>query len=104
MSPGEIALAVGAVTASALVATGLGSLAWTGRRLVSKFDAMDKAVRGNGADHPGLGEQIRGVHTEVRLVRGEFKEHAEGEPARIRSEVRKMDEPRARTYADMVND
>ena len=87
MSPGEIALAVGAVTAGTLVATGLGSLAWTGRRLVSKFDAMDRAVRGNGSDQPGLGEQIRSVHAEVRAVRGDLKEHADGEPGRIEDAV-----------------
>ena len=70
--------------------TGFGALAWTGRRLVSKFDAMDKAVRGNGAAHPGLGEQIRSVHAEVRLVRSDLAEHVDGEPARVERMVRRM--------------
>ena len=54
MSPGEIAVAVAVTTAGTLVAGGLGGLAWVGRRLVSKFDGLDKAVRGNGASAPGL--------------------------------------------------
>ena len=87
MSPGEIAVAVAVTTAGTLVAGGLGGLAWVGRRLVSKFDGLDKAVRGNGASAPGLGEQIRSVHTDVRHVRREFKEHVDGEPVRMEAAI-----------------
>ena len=87
MSPGEIAVAVSVTTAGALTAAGFGALAWTGRRLVSKVDAVDRAVRGDGAGAPGLGEQIRGVGVEVGHVRRELREHVAGEPARIEDAI-----------------
>lgn len=87
MNGAEIAVAIGVTTAGGLVAGGFGGLAWVGRRIISKFDAMDKAVRGNGADAPGLGEQIRSVHTDVLHVRREFKEHVDGEPVRIEAAI-----------------
>ncbi len=87
MTGAEVALAVGATTVGALVTAEFAFFAWTGRRFVSKFDALDKAVRGNGVGVPGLGEQIRSVHTDVRHVRREFKEHVDGEPVRIEAAI-----------------
>ncbi len=83
MSPAEIALAVGVVVGGTFLAGGFGGLAWIGRRLVSKVDRMDKAVRGDGNGSPSLGEQIRNVHSEVRHVRRELKEHVDDPDAHL---------------------
>ena len=62
-------------------ASGTGVAAYVGRRLMAKLDGMDKVLRGDGNGNPGLGEQIRGVHTELTRVKTGLDAHLEDSTA-----------------------
>ena len=57
------------------VATGIGVVGYVGKRVVNSVDRMDVVVRGDGNGNPGLGERIRDVHQEVRIVGDRLNVH-----------------------------
>lgn len=64
------------IAAAALVGT-LGTVGVGVKRVLSKLDAMDAVVRGDGNGNPGLGEKIRDVHAEVTEVKNGLLAHVE---------------------------
>jgi len=67
MTP-EVLQALAMTGVGTLGAITMGAVTWAARRVVSKVDAMDLVVRGDGNGNPGLGEKIRRVHYSVTTL------------------------------------
>lgn len=76
-----------AALSAAIVAGAFGWAALETRRsrtvTHAKLDQIDVILRGDGNGNVGIAERVRAVQTDLSGLRTEFREHADGEEARI---------------------